>query len=91
MAGQDQKSVSLSLEAPYQAVFADDTLPMALTLGDFTDLHIVQSIRVLGFAPDGMSQIDEGQLTSLVKVPEPTSVVLMLMATILLGLNRPRG
>jgi hypothetical protein len=78
--GQDAKSVSLKLKAPYETVFTDDSLPTTLTLDDFTDLQTVISIRVLGIGPDGMSQIDAGQLTSLVKVPEPSSVALVLLS-----------
>jgi hypothetical protein len=77
--GQEAKSVSLKLEAPYQTVFTDDSLPTTLTFEDFTDLQTVISIRVLGIAPDGTSLIDAGQLTSLVKVPEPSSVGMVLL------------
>ncbi len=77
--GQEAKSVSLKLQAPYQTVFTDDSLPTILALEDFTDLQTVISIRVLGIAPDGTSLIDAGQLTSLVKVPEPSSVGLLLL------------
>ena len=88
--GQDAKSVSLKLEAPYQTVFTDDSLPTTLMLDDFTDLQTVISIRVLGIGPDGMSQIDAGQLTSLAKVPEPPSVALVLLGIGSLVLTRHR-
>ena len=82
-AGQDTKVISLRLEAPYQAVFTDDSLPTSLTLSDFTDTSEVRSIRVVGLTP-GDSQIDEGQLTSLVLVPEPSTFALAALG--LLGL-----
>jgi hypothetical protein len=78
--GQDMKSVSLRLEAPYQAVFTDDSLPTSLTLNDFTDARVVRSIRVLGLPPHGTSQLDEGQVTSLALVPEPSTAILCLCA-----------
>lgn len=78
MLGQEMKSVSLRLEAPYQTVFTDDSLPTSLTLSDFTEMKAVRAIRVLGVAGQGTSMIDEGQLTSLVLVPEPSTAVLCL-------------
>ena len=69
--GMDTRPVSLRLEAPFESVFTDDSLPASLTLGDFTDTAIVRSIRVIGLEP-GTSQIDAGVLTSLVLVPEPS-------------------
>jgi hypothetical protein len=89
LSGQDTRSVSLVLEAPYQAVFTDDSLPITLTLSSFTDSQIVRSIRVLGIGPDGMSQIDEGQLTLLERVPEPSAVALILMG-MGIGVSRMR-
>jgi hypothetical protein len=86
MAGQDPKVVTLRLEAPYEAVLNDDSLPTSLTLSDFTDSRVVRSIRVLGLPPSGMSQIDEGQLTSLVQIPEPSSAALLLFALVAVGL-----
>jgi hypothetical protein len=86
----ETRPVSLLLQGPYQSVFTDDSLPADLSLSDFTNSQIVRSIRVLGIGPDGMSQIDEGQLTSLVKIPEPSSLSLALLATISLGLTRKR-
>jgi hypothetical protein len=78
--GVNLRVVSLRLEAPYGTVFNDDSLPTMLNLNDFTDLRAVISIRVIGLDPGGMSQIDEGILTSLVKtIPEPSSVVLSLI------------
>ena len=89
LAGEDTKVISLRLEAPYQAVFTDDSLPTSLTLSDFTDTSVVRSIRVVGLTPGGMSQIDEGQLTSLVLVPEPSTFVLAALGLLgLLGRRR---
>jgi hypothetical protein len=88
--GEDAKGVSLKLEAPYQTVFTDDSLPASLTLTDFTDAKFVRSIRVVGIEPGGMSQIDQGQLTSLVKVPEPSSGALVLLGVGGVGLMRRR-
>jgi hypothetical protein len=72
------KVVSLSLSGPYESVFTDDSLPLSITLGDFPDAKIVQAIRVVGLAPDGQSQIDAGQLSSLVRIPEPSSLLLAI-------------
>jgi len=85
--GMDTRPVSLRLEAPYETVFTDDSLPTSLTLSDFTDTAIVRSIRVLGLEP-GTSQIDEGRLTSLVLVPEPPSAFLALLLLCAAGLMR---
>jgi hypothetical protein len=70
------KVVSLSLSGPYESVFPDDSLPLNITLGEFTDAKIVQSVRVIALAPDGQSQIDAGQLASLMRIPEPNSLLL---------------
>ncbi len=72
------KVVSLSLSGPYESVFTDDSLPLSITLGQFPDAKIVQAIRVIGLAPDGQSQIDAGQLNSLVRIPEPSSQLLAI-------------
>jgi hypothetical protein len=90
--GMDNRFVSLRLEAPFESVFTDDSLPASLTLGDFTDSAIVRSIRVIGLEP-GTSQIDAGMLTSLVLVPEPSLQFLALMSvgTALLMLWRRAG
>ena len=88
MLGEDTKTVALRLEAPYETVFMDDSLPTTLTLSDFPDLQIVRSIRVLGLEPIGMSQIDEGHLISLVKVPEPSTVALAVLGFYGVGLMR---
>jgi hypothetical protein len=90
LAGVDLKVVSLSLGAPFEAVFSDDSLPNSLALGDFSDSQIVRAIRVIGLAPDGKSQIDSGQLTSLVRVPEPFTAVMALLGAVGLGLSRRR-
>jgi hypothetical protein len=90
LAGSEMKVVSLSLAAPYQAVFSDDSLPTSLTMSDFTDSQVVRAIRVIGLAPDGKSQIDAGQLTSLVRVPEPFTAALALLGAAGLGLSSRR-
>jgi hypothetical protein len=61
-------------------VFTDDSLPASITLGDFPDAKIVQSIRVIGLAPDGQSLIDEGDLVTLSRVPEPNALLLALLS-----------
>jgi hypothetical protein len=91
--GTDNRFVSLRLEAPFESVFTDDSLPASLTLGDFTDTAIVRSIRVIGLEP-GTSQIDAGIVTSLVLVPEPSPQFLALMsvgATLLMLRRRRAG
>jgi hypothetical protein len=87
MSGMDTKSISLRLEAPFEDVFSNDSLPSMVTLGDFTDVQIVQAIRVIGLPPSGTSQIDAGQITSLVQVPEPSGVALALLGAVLLLLH----
>jgi hypothetical protein len=82
------RPVTLKLEAAYESVFSDDSLPSSISLSDFPDLRIVQSIRVLALEPNGMSQIDEGMLTSLVPVPEPATATICL-AALLLTAARP--
>jgi hypothetical protein len=82
LSGGLTRVVSLRLVAPYEAVFTDDSLPASLALADFPDEQSVISIRVLGLPPDGMSQIDAGQLTSLTLVPEPGTFALLLLPAI---------
>jgi hypothetical protein len=77
--GMLTRIVSLYLEAPFSAVFADDSLPTGLTLSAFTDEQQVRAIRVIGLM-GGESQIDAGQVTSLVQVPEPGAAWLALLA-----------
>jgi hypothetical protein len=86
MAGMDTKAISLGLEAPYEAVFTDDSLPTSLTLSDFTQSQLLRAIRVIGLPPSGTSQIDAGRIISLVQVPEPSGIVLALLGIVGLGL-----
>ncbi len=86
LAGMDTKSFTLRLGAPYEAVFTDDSLPSSLTLSDFTDTQLLQAIRVIGLPPSGTSQIDAGQITSLVRIPEPSCIALALFGIVGLGL-----
>jgi hypothetical protein len=79
--------VSLDLEAPYDAVFSDDSLPAGLTLADFTTVQRVRAVRVLGLEPGG-SQIDTAQLTELASVPEPAVLGLLALAASAFGLRR---
>jgi hypothetical protein len=79
--GMDNRFVSLRLEAPFESVFADDSLPTTLALADFNDPAIVRSIRVIGLEP-GTSQIDSGVLTSLVLIPEPSTQFLLLLSAV---------
>jgi hypothetical protein len=79
--GMLTRTVSLRLEGAYGAVFANDMLPTNLVLSDFADTQQVRAIRVIGLI-GAESQIDAGQLTSLVQVPEPTTVTLLLAATV---------
>jgi hypothetical protein len=87
--GVTNRSVVLRLEAPYGAAFADDSLPANLSLSIFTDQSNVQAIRVIGLM-GGSSQIDAGQLTSLVQVPEPSVSCLAYGLAALLTVNRAR-
>jgi hypothetical protein len=92
MAGMDTKAISLGLEAPYEAVFTDDSLPTSLTLSDFTQSQLLRAIRVIGLPPSGTSQIDAGRITSLVQVPEASGIVLALLGIVGLSLLfRPRA
>lgn len=88
--GPDTRFISLRLEAPYGAVFTDDSLPTSLTLSDFTDTNSVRSVRVIGLPPIGMSQIDEGVLTSLVRIPEPATGLLLLISLGVAAMHRCR-
>jgi hypothetical protein len=85
--GTLMRAVTLRLEAPYGAVFANDSLPTSLMLSAFTELQQVRSIRTIGLL-GFPSQIDEGQLTSLVQVPEPGTASLALLA--ICGVRRRR-
>ncbi len=87
--GMVNRPVVLRLEAPYGAAFADDSLPTSLSLSDFTEQHNVQAIRVIGLM-GGTSQIDAGQLTSLMQVPEPTASGLACGMLSLLGAGGAR-
>jgi hypothetical protein len=87
--GVINRPVILRLEAPYGAVFANDSLPTSLSLSDFTDQRNVQAIRLVGLM-GGSSQIDAGQLMSLVQVPEPTACCLAYGLVPLLAVNRAR-
>jgi len=85
------KPVTLSLSGPFESVFTDDSLPASITLGDFPDAKIVQSIRVIGLAPDGQSLIDEGDLVTLSRVPEPDALLLALLSLLAATLMSRRG
>jgi len=82
--------VALVLEAPYDAVFSDDSLPAGLMLSDFTDVQLVRAVRVLGLEPGG-SQIDEAQLVDSAQVPEPAFFALLSLGACACSLRRRRG
>jgi hypothetical protein len=76
--------IRLLLQAPYQAVFADDSLPTDLDLAAFTDLAVLAGLGS-GAIPPQQPQADIGALTSLalissVPVPAPTSPALLALA-----------
>jgi hypothetical protein len=78
--GMLTRTVSLRLEAPFGAVFANDSLPTTLTLSTFIEAQEVRAIRVIGLM-GGQSQIDAGQLTSLTQVPEPIASSMAIIAS----------
>ena len=80
--------VSLRLEAPFGAVFSDDSLPADLSLASFTLSAGVYGIVALGIFPTP-SIWDVGQLTSLVRVPEPGLLPLFVFAAALAAAVRP--
>ena len=79
--------VALDLEAPFDAVFSDDSLPAGLALSDFTEVQIVRAVRVIGLEP-GSSQIDAAQLTDLATVPEPAFLALLSVGACAAALRR---
>lgn len=81
------RPVSLRLEAPYQSVFIDDSLPTNLVLEDFPFRQVVRAIVTVGL--DGPGSSDVGQLDSLILVPEPSSLTLLVLGG--LALLRRRG
>jgi hypothetical protein len=70
--------VRLELEAPYNAVFSDDSLPGALALSDFPLVQQVRAVRVIGLEGGG-SQIDAAQLFEAEAVPEPAILLLLTL------------
>jgi hypothetical protein len=88
--GADNYIVTVRLEAPFAAVFSDDTLPASLTLADFTETRDVRAVRALGLG-GGMSFIDQAELASLTQVPEPSSVVLLSIGAFGLAWLRRRA
>ena len=79
----DNIPVRLRLKSPFDQVFTDDSLPHDLVLSSFTDTRSLDGLRAAGIFPVP-SLIDIGELTSLTRVPEPSTMlalaVLMLVA-----------
>jgi len=89
--GADNWGVVLRLTAPCEAVFSDDSLPASLDLGDFDDVRIVRAVRTIALEPGGTSMIDQGELTLLAQVPEPSTLLLALWGLYAGGLLRRHG
>jgi hypothetical protein len=83
-------SVAVRLEGPFGSAFSDDSLPLALDLADFSDGAFVQGLVAAGIFP-APSIEDVGQITSLVLVPEPTSLALAALGLALLARRRAYG
>ena len=81
------RPVTLRLAADYNTVFADDSLPLDLALTDFPVEHQVSAIVVLGVV-GGESQIDAGEITSLLLVPEPSGSAYLLALSVTIAARR---
>jgi hypothetical protein len=82
--------VRLVLQAPYGAIFSDDSLPSDLLLSDFTEQRTVTGIFSFGVFPQPNIQ-DLGQIRSLSRratVPGPTTLALIGIGLTGLGFSR---